>query len=164
MTQPLSSYYICSSHNTYIVGNQLIGSSSVEGYIRALLGGSRSVEMDIYDGPGANDFTGAAITSTNVLSAEVGEVAGEIEEAVTAVGDTIENLGSMEAAANTGGSSYKSKPMPTDEIIPGEPIVTHGGTLTSSLSVRRICEAIDRYAFVTSPYPIIISGELHCGM
>ncbi|CAG8727272.1 5261_t:CDS:2, partial [Acaulospora colombiana] len=164
MTQPLSSYYICSSHNTYIVGNQLIGNSSVEGYIRALLGGCRSVEMDIYDGPDADDFTGAAITATNAISSGVGEVAEDIEEAVTAVGDAIGNIGSKADSTTAAGSTSKSKATPTDEIIPGEPIVTHGGTLTSSLSVRRICEAIDRYAFVTSPYPVIISGELHCGM
>lgn len=38
----------------------------------------------------------------------------------------------------------------------------HGKTLTSKVSVREISKAIAKYAFVASPYPVIISAEIHC--
>ena len=45
-----------------------------------------------------------------------------------------------------------------------EPVVYHGRTLTSKVPVREICTAIAKYAFVASPYPIIISAEIHCAV
>ncbi|WVO17861.1 hypothetical protein L204_105559 [Cryptococcus depauperatus] len=95
MTYPLQCYFISSSHNTYLVGEQWRGESTVEGYIRVLLAGCRCVEMDV----------------------QTGEV---------------------------------------------EPVVYHRKTLTSSVPVRDICRAIKQYGFVSSPYPIIISAEIHC--
>ncbi|XP_031749440.1 1-phosphatidylinositol 4,5-bisphosphate phosphodiesterase delta-4 isoform X2 [Xenopus tropicalis] len=51
MTQPLCHYFISSSHNTYLMEDQIRGQSSVEGYIRALKRGCRCVEVDTWDGP-----------------------------------------------------------------------------------------------------------------
>ncbi|XP_055521407.1 LOW QUALITY PROTEIN: 1-phosphatidylinositol 4,5-bisphosphate phosphodiesterase delta-4-like, partial [Leucoraja erinacea] len=51
MSQPLCHYFISSSHNTYLLEDQLRGHSSVEGYIRALKKGCRCVEVDTWDGP-----------------------------------------------------------------------------------------------------------------
>jgi len=45
-----------------------------------------------------------------------------------------------------------------------EPMIYHGGTWTSKVSLRDICQAIAKYAFRTSPYPVIISAEVHCGL
>jgi phosphatidylinositol phospholipase C delta len=42
--------------------------------------------------------------------------------------------------------------------------VRHAKTFTTSVSVREVCQAIDKYAFATSTLPIIISAEVHCSL
>jgi len=111
ITQPLAGYFISSSHNTYLVGHQLVGDSTIEGYIRALLRGCRSVERkSLYSRrPFAHIFT-----QVDIYDSEV------------------------------------------------EPVIFHGKTLTPKVSLREVCETIAKYGFVASPYPVIISSEVHC--
>lgn len=110
-TRPLYEYFIASSHNTYLVAEQWRGASTVEGYIRVLLAGCRSVESGCLK---------AALLLTHTVDVHDGN--------------------------------------------DGLPVVYHGMTITSSVPIRDVCQAINKYAFVTSPYPVIISLEIRCSV
>eukprot|EP01091_Cochliopodium_minus_P008792 TRINITY_DN204_c0_g2_i1.p1 TRINITY_DN204_c0_g2~~TRINITY_DN204_c0_g2_i1.p1 ORF type:complete len:766 (-),score=273.84 TRINITY_DN204_c0_g2_i1:34-2310(-) len=42
-----------------------------------------------------------------------------------------------------------------------EPMIKHGYTLTSKINLRDVCKVIARNAFISNPYPVILSIENH---
>ncbi|KAK7195460.1 phospholipase c-like protein [Novymonas esmeraldas] len=95
MTLPLKDYFINSSHNTYLSGDQFKSSSDIDMYKRALLAGCRCVELDCWDGKD------------------------------------------------------------------GEPVIYHGYTRTSKIHFADAIDTIRRHAFSASPFPVILSLEVH---
>ncbi|TGO39503.1 hypothetical protein BHYA_0052g00010 [Botrytis hyacinthi] len=67
LDRPMHEYFISSSHNTYLMGRQVAGESSVEAYISALIKGCRCVEIDCWDGKDGRPIVNHGHTMTRPI-------------------------------------------------------------------------------------------------
>ncbi|KAJ6787322.1 hypothetical protein PWT90_09296 [Aphanocladium album] len=190
LTQPLTDYFINSSHNTYLEGHQVLSKSSPEQYRNVLRKGGRCIEIDVWNGESATPQSRSKSPATrHARQASAVSLTHALEEArettrrlfgsashsrsvscnsATLVEDSPKS--SLHAFPSTADKKDKLQlPQPPvtrgrSSIAKGEPLVRHGGIFTYYCGFREVAEAIRDTAFEKSDLPIVISFEMHADL
>lgn len=178
LSLPLCNYFISSSHNTYLSGNQLYGAATTSSYTDVLLRGCRCLEIDVWNG----EDEASSVSSSDIEDAHNDKVTTQKKS--KSAFSRFKSIGSKAKDKLRRGSKdttpeEESRDGEIDELTRGlsatqiaerrarlktEPRVYHGYTLTRDIPFREVCEAIGRAAFRASTLPIIVSLEVHCNL
>jgi hypothetical protein len=177
LSWPLSAYFISSSHNTYLSGNQLSSDSTTASYTNVLLRGCRCVEIDVWDGDEDSDSDSsddegsdkALASKKSKRSSTFGKLKSSLPDSLAA---RLKKTNLGKKAEEEDAKEGEVAPVPatekppvhekTPEVAVVEPRVLHGYTLTKEISFRDVCVAIRDNGFAVTDTPIIVSLEVHC--
>ncbi|KAK5941458.1 hypothetical protein PMZ80_006737 [Knufia obscura] len=181
LSLPLCNYYISSSHNTYLSGNQLYGASTTESYTNVLLRGCRCLEIDVWNGEdetssvSSSDYEDVDPEKSTTprrkrAISKLKDLGGKAQDKLRRSSSKSPSKRSPDAHRRNKDVDQLTASMSATEIaerraaLKTEPRVYHGYTLTKQIPFREVCEAIRDAAFKASTLPVIVSLEVHCNL
>ncbi|OBT54914.1 hypothetical protein VE04_04924 [Pseudogymnoascus sp. 24MN13] len=163
--KPISSYYISSSHNTYLSGNQLMSKSTTDAYKNVLIRGCRCIEIDVHNGEPAVSgssrlphITGTTPSDLAVSAIQAKKKYKRIREK-TSDSDSSSSDDDSDLDDESGEKDSRDR---SSSILKGEPVVLHAWTLTRAVGLRDVRRAVRASAFQTSNLPLIVSLQVGC--
>lgn len=150
MNAPLSHYFIYTGHNSYLTGNQLSSDCSDVPIIKALQIGVRVIELDIWPNSSKDDID---VLHGRYISARIDTLCIPFMRIFFVCFCTpscwnIISILKAEAAMRCVACDFIH-------------VFTLDRTLTAPVSLIKCLRSIKEYAFVASPYPVIITLEDH---